>query len=191
MAVEGDEKMTVADVYLLAVHEPYRSPQHPVPINATVVHARTLLHPDLPQPDGGRIYRCLTEFPGRTHGCVVPLSTLTYELAGGALWPQVAQWQSVIEALVALTQAGGCDATPLGLKSPAEALLTNGPNTEVTVVDPFGERTKLGPRDRQREIAQLERSIREFVEGGPYWPGDALVAPPTLPTRMPYQPAGG
>ncbi|WP_026240428.1 hypothetical protein [Parafrankia discariae] len=183
--------MTVADVYFLAMHDPYRSPQHPVPVNATLVHARTLLHPELPQPDGGRIYRCLTEFPGRTQGCVVPLSTLTYELAGGALWPQVAQWQRVIDALVALTRAGACDATQLGLKPPAEALLANGPDTEVTMVGQFGRRTKLGPGDRQREIAQLERSIRQFVEGGPYWPGDGLVAPPAQPTRMPYQPIGG
>jgi hypothetical protein len=52
--------MTVRDVHLLALHEPYESPEHPVPINATIVHALTLLHPHLPQPDGGRMYRCLT-----------------------------------------------------------------------------------------------------------------------------------
>jgi hypothetical protein len=50
---------------LTCTHEPYESPDHPVPINATIVHALTLLHPAVPQPDGGRMYRCLTEFPGR------------------------------------------------------------------------------------------------------------------------------
>lgn len=41
--------MSVQDVYLLALHEPYQSAQHPVPINATIVHALTLLHPAVPQ----------------------------------------------------------------------------------------------------------------------------------------------
>ncbi|HTR92366.1 MAG TPA: hypothetical protein VMI73_11555 [Trebonia sp.] len=60
---------------------------------AVITHARSFLHPDLPQPDGGRVYRCLTEAPGRTPGCLVALSGLDYELCGGphplrelALW---------------------------------------------------------------------------------------------------------
>lgn len=40
---------TVQDVYLLMLYEPYESPQHPVPINATIVHALTLLHPACPR----------------------------------------------------------------------------------------------------------------------------------------------
>lgn len=64
---EGNEVAeSVEDVYLLMLHEPYASSEHPVPINATIVHALTLLHPAVPQPDGGRMYRCLTEFPSRT-----------------------------------------------------------------------------------------------------------------------------
>ena len=63
--------MSVEDVYLLMQHEPYTSSEHPVPIDATIVHALTLLHPAVPQPDGGRMYRCLTEFPSRTPGCLV------------------------------------------------------------------------------------------------------------------------
>ena len=58
----------------------------------------------VPQPDGGRMYRCLTEFPSRTPGCVVPLSTLTFELDGGRLWPQVADWEAVVAAIVNLTR---------------------------------------------------------------------------------------
>ena len=57
--------MTHPDVCLVAGHEPYTDPRCPVPINATIVHAATLLHPQVPQPDGGMIYRCLTEFPDR------------------------------------------------------------------------------------------------------------------------------
>ena len=40
--------MGVEDVYLLMQHEPYASSEHPVPINATIVHALTLLHPAVP-----------------------------------------------------------------------------------------------------------------------------------------------
>ena len=64
--------MAVQDVHLLVVHEPYRTAEHPIPINATIVHAQTLLHPQVPQPDGALMYRCLTEFPARAPGCVVP-----------------------------------------------------------------------------------------------------------------------
>lgn len=34
----------VRDVHLLALHEPYHSPRHPVPVSGTIVHALTLLH---------------------------------------------------------------------------------------------------------------------------------------------------
>jgi hypothetical protein len=71
MVVDNKEvqvAVTVQDVYLLTLHEPYQSPQHPVPINATIVHALTLLHPAVPQPYGGRMYRCLTEFPQTSTG---------------------------------------------------------------------------------------------------------------------------
>jgi hypothetical protein len=79
-----------------------------------VVHALTLLHPDLPQPDAGRVYRCLTEFPRRAPGCLVPLSTLDYELGDGRLWPQVADREAVTGGLVELTRAPGrCDSLPL------------------------------------------------------------------------------
>jgi hypothetical protein len=41
------------------------------------VHVRTLLHPALPQPDAGRVYRCLTEFPGRVPVATCPCPTWT------------------------------------------------------------------------------------------------------------------
>src|SRR6266480_6135867 len=113
-------QMRTEDVYLLALHEPYESPEHPVPINATIVHALTLLHPAVPQPVGGLMYRCLTEFPVRTPGCLVPLSTLTFELDGGRGWGLIGDWESVVESVVRLTRAKQCDAMPLGLPNRAD-----------------------------------------------------------------------
>jgi hypothetical protein len=123
--------MGVEDVYLLMQHEPYASSEHPVPIDTTIVHALTLLHPAVPQPDGGRMYRCLTEFPSRTPGCLVPLSTLTFELDGVLLWPEIADWKRVVDAVVRLARNKACDAMPLGLPSIAAASLANGPYTKV------------------------------------------------------------
>ena len=75
----------IEDVYFLAVRAaPPRRSLTDFPLAAAViVHARTFLHPALPQPDAGRVYRCLTEFPGRAPGCLVPLSDLDYELCDG------------------------------------------------------------------------------------------------------------
>jgi hypothetical protein len=41
------------------------------------------------------------------------LSTLTFELDGGRLWPQVADWEAVVAAIVNLTRHKACDAIPL------------------------------------------------------------------------------
>lgn len=48
-------------------------------------------------------------------GCLVPLSTLTFELDGGLLWPEIADWKHVVDAVVRLTRDKACDAMPLGL----------------------------------------------------------------------------
>lgn len=180
--------VSVEDVYLLVLHEPYESPEHPVPINATIVHARTLLHSAVPQPDGGRMCRCLTEFPSRTPGCLVPLSTLTYELDGGLLWPQVADWERVVDAVVHLARAKACDAMPLGLPHVTAASLASGPHTEVNVHRPDGIRSTIGGRERQQYIDELTGYIANFPASGPFWPGDDLVAPPADPPVMPYKP---
>lgn len=180
--------MRVEDVHLLIVHEPYQSPEHPVPIDATIVHALTLLHPAVPQPDGGRMYRCLTEFPSRTPGCLIPLSTLTYELGGGQLWPQVADWEAVVAAIVRLSRTGACDAMPLGLPSAAVAVLGAGPFTTITLHRPDGGREVVGAPERQEWIEKLTGAIRSFVAQGPFYPGDDLTAPPADPAVMPYKP---
>lgn len=187
---DGEARLIVMvqDVYLLMLHEPYESPGHPVPINAMIMHAQTLLHPSVPQPDGGRMYRCLTEFPSRTPGCLVPLSTLTFELDGGRLWPQVADWEAVQAAVVSLGRTNGCDAMPLGLPPVAAALLSNGPTTAVNLHRPDGSREVVGGPERQGYIDELTGAVRSFVAQGPFWPGDGLVEPPAQPAVMPYKP---
>jgi hypothetical protein len=176
----------IQEVYLLAIHEPYESRDHPVPINATIVHAKTLLHPQVPQPDGGRMYRCLTEFPGRSAGRIVPVSTLTAELDGGLLWPLVADWERVVQAVVRLSRSRSCDAMPLGLPDDMAGSLSSGPDTAVTVYYP-DRREILGPEERQAFLRQLEHSLRGVVSQGPFWPGDDLLEPPTEPNVMPYK----
>jgi hypothetical protein len=172
----------VKDVYLLTMHEPYAEPGAPAPVNGVIVHALTLLHPDLPQPDAGRIYRCLTEFPGRTPGCLVPLSTLNYELDDGRLWPEIAgDWRAVLRALIALTRTPGrCESMPLAFPEIEAALLATGPFAPVPPGRGIPERNEL--------LAMLAADLP-----GPdraLWPGDNLVAPPAQPATMPYQPHG-
>jgi hypothetical protein len=176
----------IQDVYLLTVHEPYESHDHPVPINATIVHAKTLLHPQVPQPDGGRMYRCLTEFPGRSTGCIVPASTLTAELDGGLFWPLVADWERVVEAVIHLSRSRSCDAMPLGLPMDMAASLSSGPNTSLTVHYP-DRREILGAEERQAFLRQLEHSLRGAVSQRPFWPGNDLLEPPSEPKVMPYK----
>jgi len=180
--------MTDMDVYLLALHEPYREAEFPAPINATIVHARTLLHPGLPQPDGALMYRCLTEFPGRSPGCVVPVSTLTHELNGGLGWGQIGDWLAVINAVIQLSRQRGCDAMPLGLPETAAALLVNGPTTKVTVSTAGGLPTLLDPAQRQQHLDHLSAAAAELAAQAPFWPGDNLVDPPREPATMPYHP---
>lgn len=175
------------DVYLLATHEPYKDPRHPAAINTTIVHALTLLHPAVPQPDGGMIYRCLTEFPGREPGEVVPISTLTFELDGGRLWPQVADWSAVVDAVARLARVGGCDAMPLGLPELALALLNNGPAGDLIVYSTDdGDEQTFGPAHRQRELDTLAGHVRSYVSQGPFWPGSNLSPPPRILVELPH-----
>lgn len=182
------DRMTVQDVYLLCMHEPYESADHPVPINATIVHAATLLHPQIPQPDGGLMYRCLTEFPGRTPGCVVPLSTLTYELDGGRLWERIGDWEGVTDAVTTLVRAGRCDALSMGLPQLTALSLANGPTADVCARHPDGGQSRLGPADRKRHLDELTGHLRANIAQGQIWPGDGLTAPPAHPVALPYRP---
>ena len=180
--------MTQPDVYLLAGHEPYTDPRCPVPINATIVPAATLLHPQVPQPDGGMIYRCLTEFPDRRPHQIVPVSTLSYELDGGRLWPQVADWMTVVDALVVVARAGACDAMPLGLTPLQAFLLAQGPGTDNVVHYTDGTTEHRGPEHRQQVLDDLTTHLHRFLADGPFWPGNNLVPAPGRPAVLPYQP---
>lgn len=75
-------------------------------INATIVHALTLLHPAVPQPDGGQ------------------------------LWPLVVDWERVVDAMVHIARHQGCDAMPLGLPQLTAVLVGGGPATVYELYHP-------------------------------------------------------
>lgn len=135
-------------------------------INALIVHALTLLHSAVPQPDGGMMYRCLTEFPGRRPNEIVPMSTLTFELDGGRFWPQVGNWMAVTDAFVGLARAGGCDAMPLGLPEVPAFLLAMGPRTENVLRHYDGTTERRGPEHRQAEFDKLAAHPHRFLAEG-------------------------
>lgn len=161
---------------------------------AVIVHARSFLHPDLPQPDGGRVYRCLTEALGRAEGCLVPLSDLDYELCGGRLWPQVAGRDRLLAALSALIAAGRCDSLSLPLIPWDDRLLMGGPYSHVPLMKTSGgictAVTAEGTTERAAILAGLVAMVHARNAGRIWWPGDGLIQPPFEPANMPYQPYG-
>lgn len=180
--------MPTPDVYLLTLFEPYTEPRHPVPINALIVHALTLLHPAVPQPDGGMIYRCLTEYPGRRPDEIIPVSTLTFELDGGRLWPEIGDWAAVTDALVAVARRGGCDAMKLGLPEIPAYLLANGPLTTNFLHHHDGTTERRGPEHRLHELDTLATHLHRFLAERPFWPGNNLVPTPSSSAALPHQP---
>ncbi|MCX4427167.1 hypothetical protein [Streptomyces mirabilis] len=165
-----------ADVYLLFAHEPY----HPGPgaqeINATVVTADTLLHPQVQQPDGARIHDLLTR--GRQPGEIIPLATLTHELNGGAGWPTVGDFERVTTDLVQLVRTQMCDALSLGLPEIARALICTGLDSEVRAFDAAaGESIVYGPDDRVKVLAEVGMFLTGIATEQPFWPGDGLLPP--------------
>ena len=113
-------------------------------------------------------------------GCLVPLSTLNYELDNGRLWPQIADdWKAVMRALVALTRTPGrCESMPLAFPEIEAALLATGLFAPV----PPG----LGIPERDELLAMLA----EDLPRRPLWPGDNLVRAAGGPGAMPYLPHG-
>ncbi|MFI6567122.1 hypothetical protein [Streptomyces sp. NPDC050534] len=163
------------DVYLLFAHEPYY-PAAAREINATVVAAACLLHPRVRQPDGARIHARLVH--GRRPGEIVPLSTLSHELDGGARWPQVADWQTVTEDLLQVIRDHDCDALGLGLPEIARALVCVGPHSEIRSVDSTSGAPRVyGPRDRLAVLVEVGRQLAWAEAGCPLWPGDGLLPP--------------
>ena len=89
----SDDSARATDTYLLFAHEAYYPDSGTQEINTTVVAAASLLHPQVRQLDGARIYDRLTR--KRQPGEIIPLSTLTHELDGGTGWPRVGDWETV------------------------------------------------------------------------------------------------
>ncbi|WP_330327866.1 hypothetical protein [Streptomyces pseudovenezuelae] len=170
----GDAARTV-DVYLLFAHEPYYPDAGTQEINTTVVTADSLLHPKVLQPDGARIHNRLTQ--GRTPGEIIPLSTLTHELDGGAGWPWVGDWETVTTDLVQLVRQGECDALSLGLPEIARALLCAGPDTHVCAFDGAGQDITYGPQERAAVLAKIDLFLTGLVAEQAFWPGDGLLPP--------------
>ncbi|MDQ1051860.1 hypothetical protein [Streptomyces sp. V4I2] len=163
------------EVYLLFAHEAYY-PAAAQEINTSLVAAASLLHPRVRQPDGTRIYECLTR--GRRPGEIVPLATLTHELDGGRLWPEVGDWAAVTADLLQLIQDEECDALSLGLPHIARALVCSGPHSEVRVYDPAaGLHRAYGPAERIEVLVEVGRQLAWAQAGCALWPGDSLLAP--------------
>jgi hypothetical protein len=170
------------DVYLLFAHEPYY-PAAAQEINTTVVAAASLLHPRVVQPDGARIHDRLVR--GRRAGEIVPLSTLTHELDGGARWPEVGDWERVTEDLLQLVRGHHCDALNLGLPEIARALVCAGPRSEVRTLDPASGRQRVyGPADRVGVLVEVGRHLARAEAGSPLWPGEGLQSPAGSPEAL-------
>ncbi len=176
------------DLYFLMVHEPYILNEDAPPINATIVAAESLLLAAGPQPDGGRIFRCLTERNWRTSGSIVPLSDLTFELDGGRLWPQVGDWEAVTESLVALSRQGHLDALRIGLPQIDLLSVVHHAGATVHLHQPGGSSSVLDPGHRHQVLTGLTGHLATFLAQGPLWPGEPLAAVPATPVQMPYHP---
>ncbi|MEU6325423.1 hypothetical protein [Streptomyces sp. NPDC047009] len=173
MPQDGPERAT-REVYLLFAHEAYY-PAAAQEINTSLVAAASLLHPHVRQPDGARIYDRLTH--GRRPGEIVPLSTLTHELDGGALWPQLGDWEaspwtcsSSSAPATATPSAWTCRTSPVPWRAPAPQRGADLRPGGRTVSGVRASRPHRGPR-RGREATGLGGS------GGVLWPGDGLLAP--------------
>jgi len=80
---------------------------------------------------------------------VVPLSTVTFELDGGQLWPLVADWEPVVEAVVHIARHQDRDAMPMGLPQLTAVLVGGGPTTVHELHHPDGTRSQASPVERQ------------------------------------------
>ncbi|AZP22838.1 hypothetical protein EJC51_46500 [Streptomyces aquilus] len=176
----SDDQGRAPTVYLLFAHEPYYPGPGTTEINTTVVAAGTLLHHCVRQPDGARIHDLLIH--GRRPGEIIPLSTLTHELDGGAGWPRVGDWERVTTDLVHLVRQGDCDALSLGLPDLARALLCAGPYSQVRAIDAASGQTMVyGAAERATVLADVDKFLAALVAERDLWPGEGLLgdaAPP-------------
>ncbi|WP_405654005.1 hypothetical protein [Streptomyces sp. NBC_00019] len=174
--IQTDDSARATDTYLLFAHEAYYPDSGTQEINTTVVAAASLLHPQVRQPDGARIHDRLTR--GRRPGEIIPLSTLTHELDGGASWPAVGDWATVTTDLVQLVRTGECDALSLGLPEIGRAFVCVGPDSQVRVFDAAADQViTYGPQERVAVLAEVDRFLTGLVAERPFWPGDGLLPP--------------
>ncbi|MEU9917843.1 hypothetical protein [Streptomyces sp. NPDC051001] len=173
---QSDDSARATDTYLLFAHEAYYPDSATQEINTTVVAAASLRHPQVRQPDGARIHDRLPR--RRQPGEIIPLSTLTHELDGGATWPSVGDWETVIADLVQIIRTGGCDALSLGLPTIERALICSGPDTTVRVYDPATDGfIPYGSEDRAAVLAHVGIHLARAGAGQDLWPGDGLHTP--------------
>jgi hypothetical protein len=173
---EPNPAVRTTNVYLLFAHEPYYPGPGTQEINTTVVAAGSLLHPQVLQPDGARIHDLLTQ--GRQPGEIIPLSTLTHELNGGADWPTIGDWEQVTTDLVQLVRSGNCDALSLGLPEIARALVCSGPHSHVRAYDAAAnEFIVYGPTERAAVLTEVDVFLTSLVTEHDLWPGDGLHQP--------------
>ncbi|MCX5328048.1 hypothetical protein [Streptomyces sp. NBC_00140] len=178
---QTDDSARATDTYLLFAHEAYYPDSATQEINTTVVAADSLLHPQVRQPDGARMHDRLTR--GRRPGEIIPLSTLTHELDGGASWPSVGDWETVTTDLVQLVRTGECDALSLGLPEIGRALVCVGPNSHVRAFDAATDQViTYGPQERAAVLAQVDIFLTGLVAEQEFWPGDGLLLPLYRPT---------
>ncbi|MCT9010310.1 hypothetical protein [Streptomyces rhizosphaerihabitans] len=174
MPQDGPEE-PARQVYLLFAHEAYY-PAAAREINTSLVAAASLLHPRVRQPDGARIYDRLVR--GRRQGEIVPLSTLTHELDGGARWPEVGDWEAVTADLLQLIQDRACDVLSLDLPHVARALVCSGPHSRVRAYDPAAGRYQTwGPADRIQVLVEVGRQLAVAEAARALWPGAGLLLP--------------
>lgn len=105
----------ITDLRFLVLIHP--KPGHPLAgYGILEVAPSALLHPQVPQPDGSRMYELLTRHPRRDPGTLVYLSDITDELDDhGLTWNTVGvHWLDIVDALVDLV--GHSCLCPLALR---------------------------------------------------------------------------
>ncbi|MGW7208459.1 hypothetical protein [Streptomyces sp. NPDC054837] len=176
MHSQSDDSARATDTYLLFAHEAYYADSGTQEINTTVVAAASLLHPQVRQPDGARIHDRLTR--ERRPGEIIPLSTLTHELGGGASWPSVGDWEKVTTDLVQLVRTGECDALSLRLPEIGRALICVGPTRQVRAFDAAADQViTYGPQERAAVLAEVDMFLTGLVAERQFWPGEGLLPP--------------
>ena len=171
---QTDDQVRARMMYLLFAHEPYYLGPGTMEINTTVVAATTLLHPHVLQPDGARIHDLLIH--GRRPGEIIPLSTLTHELDGGAGWSDVGDWERVISDLVHLVRHEDCDALSLGLPDLARALICAGPHSQVRALDSTsGKAVVYGAAERAAVMTEITKFLAALITERDLWPGEGLL----------------